>query len=100
MSISAIIFDLDDTLVVEVASAETAFLETCELAQQEYGIEPDQLHKTVRQKARQLWYNYPARDYCVAIGISSWEGLWARFHGDKLHLKSLRQWSPIYRQKT
>ena len=75
----ALIFDLDDTLVVEEASAEAAFLETCELAKVRYGINPQDLHATLRQTCRNLWHDSPARAYCLEIGISSWEGLWARF---------------------
>jgi len=97
MPTEAVIFDLDDTLVVEVASADAAFIATCALAHKEYGIDPEGLHQTVRLKARELWYASPARAYCVDIGISSWEGLWARFRGDDPNLKVLRAWAPTYR---
>lgn len=97
MPTEAVVFDLDDTLVVEVASAEAAFLATCALAHEEYGIDPEELHQTVRLKARELWYASPARAYCVDIGISSWEGLWARFLGDDPNLETLRAWAPTYR---
>jgi putative hydrolase of the HAD superfamily len=52
--IKALIFDLDDTLVVEQASAEAAFLETCELAKTKYGINPQELNITVRNICRKL----------------------------------------------
>lgn len=97
MTVKAILFDLDDTLVVEVASAEASFLATCALAQDRYGIDPEALCQTVRQKAQELWRRSPAREYCLSIGISSWEGLWARFLGDDPCLQSLRAWSPTYR---
>ena len=97
MPTEAVVFDLDDTLVVEVASADAAFLATCALAHEKYGIDPEELHQTVRLKARELWYASPARAYCVDIGISSWEGLWARFLGDDPNLKILRAWAPTYR---
>lgn len=94
----ALIFDLDDTLVVEEASAEAAFLETCELARVRYGVDPADLHATLRQTCRGIWHQSPARAYCVEIGISSWEGLWARFQGDDEHLTTLRAWAPAYRR--
>ncbi|MFL7807700.1 MAG: HAD family hydrolase, partial [Anaerolineae bacterium] len=78
----AVLIDLDDTLVVEVASAEAAFLATCALAQERYGVDAEGLHQSVRQRARELWYDAPARAYSVAVGISSWEALWARFLGE------------------
>lgn len=93
----ALVFDLDDTLVVEKASAEAAFLTTCELAKSQYGIEPADLHATLRETCRRIWHASPVRAYCVEIGISSWEALWARFEGADESLRILREWSPTYR---
>ena len=97
MPTEAVIFDLDDTLLVEVASADAAFLATCALAHEQYAVDTEELHQTVRLKARELWHASPARAYCVDIGISSWEGLWARFRGDDPNLEILRAWAPTYR---
>lgn len=97
MALEAIVFDLDDTLVVEVASAEAAFLAACAHAKAKYGIDPQELCQTVRTEARELWHKSPARPYCVSIGISSWEGLWGRFDGDDPNLQILRDWAPEYR---
>lgn len=96
MPIEAIIFDLDDTLLVEEASAEVAFVAACKLVSEKFGINPQEFNSAVRQKARDLWYNSPARQYCVDIAISSWEGLWARFQGDDPNLEILRKWAPTY----
>ena len=96
----AVLIDMDDTLVVEVASAEKAFLATCALAQEKYGVDAQSLHQSVRQRARELWYDAPARAYSVAVGISSWEALWARFLGEDPNLKILRAWSPTYRRES
>ncbi len=100
MAIKAVIFDLDDTLVVEQASAQYSFLAACALAHKRYDIDPNELCRTVREKSRELWHMSPARPYCVSIGISSWEGLWARFYGDEQNLKILRDWAPIYRRES
>jgi putative hydrolase of the HAD superfamily len=100
MALKAILFDLDDTLLVEVASAEAAFLATCALAQERYGVDAEALCQTVRGKARELWHAAPARSYAVAIGISSWEALWARFLGDEPNLRALRAWAPTYRRES
>ncbi len=99
MSIKAVIFDLDDTLVVEKASAEAAIMATCSVGAQKYEIDPNDLYQTIWQKARELWHKSPARPYCISIGISSWEGLWARFEGNDENLKILRSWSPTYRRQ-
>jgi len=96
-ALTAIVFDLDDTLLVEVAAAEAAFLETARLAADRYGIDAQALAMAVREQARPLWYASPAREYCLRIGVSSWEGLWARYEGDDPDLKVLRDWAPTYR---
>ena len=92
-----IIFDMDDTLIIEEASATNAFLETCRQAEESCGIQPDKLHTTVRQTARELWHKSPARQFCLDVGISSWEGLHGRFEGDSPNLKIMRAWAPGYR---
>ena len=99
MAIRSILFDLDDTLVVEGASADAAFSATCECAHEKYGIDPETLHQSVRYHARELWRASATITYCRAIGISSWEGLWARFLGNHPNLKKLRTWAPIYRRE-
>lgn len=99
MAIRSILFDLDDTLVVEGVSADAAFLATCERAHEKHGINTEALHQSVRYHARELWRASPTITYCRAIGISSWEGLWARFLGNDPNLKRLRAWAPTYRRE-
>ncbi len=95
--IKTLIFDLDDTLLVEEASAEAAFVETGELARIRYGIDPHELHRTVRKTCRALWYEFPSHPYCKRVGISSWEGMWAEFTGADPELEPLRNWASTYR---
>lgn len=98
MKITAIIFDLDDTLLVELASARVAFLHACQLAKEKHNLDPEALHQTVRKKAKILWHASPTHPFCKATAISSWEGLWGRFAGDDVNLQALRNWLPTYRQ--
>jgi putative hydrolase of the HAD superfamily len=98
--VQAVIFDLDDTLIVEEPGAEAAFMETCEQAKQHCGVDANRLCLAVRETARAIWHQSPARPYCVEIGISSWEGLVARFEGDDPNLRVLREWAPHYRLDT
>jgi putative hydrolase of the HAD superfamily len=95
--IKAIVFDLDDTLVVDMAAADAAFLETAKLAEERCGIEPQAMVKAVREQARPIWHASPAREYCLRVGPSSWEGLWARYEGNDPSVKILRDWAPTYR---
>lgn len=97
--IDTLVFDLDDTLVVEKGSAAAAFLATCQLAAEWCGLDPATLHVTVRETCRELWHHHsPARSYAVKVGISSWEALWSRFEGEHADLALLRDWAPSYRR--
>ena len=99
-AIHTLIFDLDDTLVVEEATAEATFIETGKLAQAKYELDPCLLHATVRKACRELWYAFPAHSYCKRVGISSWEGMWAEFIGSDPNYGSLREWAYTYRFKS
>ena len=98
MEITHVLFDLDDTLVAEESSAEAAFLATCEHARERYGVDPHALYRAVRERAREAWFAAPTHAYCQAVGLASWEGLWARFTGDDPSLEALRRWAPAYRR--
>ncbi len=97
--IAAVLFDLDDTLVADEAATADAFLATCALARVRHGIDPKVLATAVRRQARRLWQSAPTLAYCRAVGISSAEGLRARFLGDDSHLAALRAWAPTYRRE-
>lgn len=99
MSPKTIIFDLDDTLIAERASAEKAMMATCITAGKSRKIDPSDLYQTIWLEARQLWHKSPERPYVVSIGISSWEALWAHFEGDNENLRILRAWAPTYRKQ-
>jgi putative hydrolase of the HAD superfamily len=91
----ALLFDLDDTLVVEDSAAAAAFEAT---ARSVPGVDGDRLALDVRAHARALWRAAPTHAYCLRIGISSSEGLWCRFEGDGADVAALRAWSPAYRR--
>jgi putative hydrolase of the HAD superfamily len=93
-----ILFDLDDTLIIEWESAEESFIET--IVQLDQNIDKDGFLRTIRKQARDNWYKLPTIDYCLKIGISSWEGLWADFTGESEELKDLRNLSAKYRFET
>ena len=99
MGIAAILFDLDETLVIEEAAVDAAFLATCQRVRERFEINPEALVQSVRLRARELWRASPTIDYCWTIGISSWEGLWARFLGEGADLRALREWAPTYRRE-
>ena len=91
MNDKVVFFDLDDTLIIEKASAEKSLIAASKHAQKEYGINPNRLHESVLFHARELWHKMPTYQYCFDIGISSWEGLWAKFIGENQNLKELNK---------
>lgn len=94
----ALLFDLDETLMVEEPAAVASFKATADVAATRHGLDPEKLATEARARARELWYAAPTHDYCMRIGISSWEGLWCRFEGEEPDVHALRQWSPTYRR--
>jgi putative hydrolase of the HAD superfamily len=93
----ALLFDLDDTLVAEEASAVAAFAATARAAAERCEVDPDGLAACARARARELWRAGPVYAYCRRIGMSSWEGLWCRYEGDGDEMRALRAWAPGFR---
>ncbi|MCM3783886.1 HAD family hydrolase [Neobacillus mesonae] len=99
MSIKAVMFDLDDTLLWDERSVEEAFYETCLAASQKTGVDPQQLEASVRNEARKLYESYETFAFTKMIGINPFEGLWAKFNGsDMTEFKQLEQIAPVYRR--
>jgi putative hydrolase of the HAD superfamily len=92
----ALLFDLDDTLVLEEPAAVAAFEAT---AASVPGADAARLAVAARSHARAVWHAAPTHPFCHSIGISSWEGLWCRFEGDSADLAALRAWAPAYRRE-
>lgn len=99
MSLEAVLFDLDDTLVIDQSSAKIAFKITSEIASKQFGCDSNKLTQAVWDTAHNLWYGAPTIKYCLGIGIRSWEGLWSHFLGDDHSPKFLSEWVPDYRRK-
>jgi len=96
--IETLLFDLDDTLILERRSAENSFIET--IQQGGLLIPPERFLKTIFGEARKQWHQLPTIEYCRHIGISSWEGLWADFTGEDESLGILREKAHQYRFQT
>lgn len=100
MPISAVLFDLDDTLVVDEAVSRETFAAVAKDAFTMLGSEPAAFIRAAEKHARRLHADSPVYPYCKRIGISAFECLWGKFEGDSPELTSLREWSQSYRQET
>lgn len=97
MPLTTLMFDLDDTLVIERSAESASFLAACDCAS-EYGIEPETASRAVQEAAQALWTALPVWTWCDGIGISAWEGLWGDFSGEGTQLGDLRSFIPEYRE--
>ncbi len=91
------LFDLDDTLLVDDAHVEACFRRVTANVDTAAGVAPGTVARSVRTRARELWRASPYRSLLMALGFSSWEGLAADFLGGHPSLHPLRQWMPTYR---
>lgn len=96
--LSTIIFDLDDTLLWDKKSIQTAFDKTCEYAATKYDLDPKKLEEAVRKNARALYESYETYDYTVLIGINPFEGLWGTFDDPTDSFQKMKEIVPTYRK--
>jgi putative hydrolase of the HAD superfamily len=93
----ALIFDLDDTLAPDEPVCFESLIETCKLAERKYEVSAQKLFESILLRCRELWHESPEREYCVRVGVSSWEGLWGNFVGDEESVINLNNWIEEYR---
>lgn len=98
MTISTVIFDLDDTLLWDKKSIATAFSLTCEKAASITKVDVKKLEEKVRETARDLYSTYPTFEYTKLIGINPFEGLWGTFDDPTSQFQELKNIVPIYRK--
>lgn len=98
MTIKAVCFDLDDTLLWDERSVREAFEATCQYAEQQSGIDAEQLELKVREAARSLYASYETYSFTQNIGINPFEALWAHFTGgEHTAFRTLEKIAPEYR---
>jgi len=98
MTIKAILFDLDDTLLWDERSVEEAFQATCRVAAETVAVDPAALEQAVRREARALYESYETYPFTVNIGINPFEALWGRFSGGTdEQFRKLEKLAPEYR---
>ena len=96
MPITAVLFDLDDTLIVDEAVSKEAFEEVA-LQASKLGAKQEAFITDVMRIAREDWSVGPQVEYCRKVGISAFECLWGNFDGEADPLPSLKAWSAKFR---
>lgn len=97
--IKVIFFDLDDTLLWDQKSVKDAFAATCKLAEDRYGVDPNQLEEAVRESARNLYSSYETFPFTQMIGINPFEGLWGNFLDEQDDFRKMKEIVPVYRKE-
>jgi len=96
----AILFDLDETIILDDLICEEAFQAAAALAAP-LGADQSRLARDAAAISRRLWGAGPYCDYSKRIGHSAWEGLLARYdRGGHPAIAGLREWAPGYRLQT
>lgn len=91
----AILFDLDDTLIVDEEISKSAMEATAQLAAKAHGADVGRFLSDARRITQTLWRGNPALDYCANMGVTAEECLWGHFDG--ADLTELRSWSMDFR---
>jgi len=100
VSPNAVIFDLDETLVVGEAAAVQSFMDICREAEDNCGVKADALYQAIRTHSRSLWHNSPHRPFLLSLGLASFEGLCSTFEGEYPGFALLREWAPQFRRES
>jgi putative hydrolase of the HAD superfamily len=87
---SAVLLDLDNTLLLEDESTFAALRRACAHAHARAGVDPDALFAAVLQGAQDLWRAAPIYAYAEQMGIWWGEGLWGDFDGAAPETAELR----------
>ncbi|WP_080839607.1 HAD family hydrolase [Cohnella massiliensis] len=99
MTIKAVLFDLDDTLLWDERSVKEAFEATASCGAERAGLTADALEAVVRAEARGLYENYETYPFTQMIGINPFEGLWGNFSGGEHPMfRKLQGIAPGYRR--
>ena len=96
VTIRALVFDLDDTLIIEESYAMASLREALALLP---GVDPVAAEQPALEAVRSVWR--AGADYTVAagLGFASWEGLWSDFGGNHPSADGLAAWAPTYRME-
>jgi len=97
MGSRAVLFDLDNTLVMEDEATFAAVRSACTVASSRADANADALYAALPLVAEKLWKRATALEYADRMGIWWGEGLWGEFGGEAPELRALRAFVPSFR---
>jgi putative hydrolase of the HAD superfamily len=96
----AVLFDLDNTLILEDESTFDAVRATCDVARRRAAVDAAGLYDAALFTADALWRASPSFEYADTMGIWWGEGLWGEFAGEASGLRTIRAFVPGFRRAT
>lgn len=100
MLITALIFDLDDTLMEQRPANRAAYQAVAEYARQNHGVDAEALYAAVHEHGEKLYRAGPLYGYCQFVGIGRTECLWGEITDTIPEIQRLAAWVPQFRQET
>ena len=97
MSVRAVFFDLDDTLMEEEAPLVAAYRAACAPVEERHGIPADAFFAKARVLGREAFCTAPAIDYLRAIDAGSSDLLSADYDANAPHADAMVEWLEWYR---
>jgi putative hydrolase of the HAD superfamily len=100
MTVKAVWFDLDDTLLWDERSVRESLQAAARMAAERTGADPEAVVSAVERETQALYESFETYPFTQMIGINRFEALWARFE-DTEHpmFAKLREIAPIYRNE-
>jgi putative hydrolase of the HAD superfamily len=98
-TVRAVLFDLDNTLLLEDESTERALRETCATIVERASPDLEILFRAAREAAEELFRASSVFAYADTIGIWWGEALWGDFLGNTPGLRQLQVFVPDFRRR-
>jgi putative hydrolase of the HAD superfamily len=96
---TAVLFDLDNTLLLEDESTERALRAASDTIAARTDADAERLAAAARDIADQLFRTSPVFAYADTMGIWWGEALWGEFVGETAGLRALRAFAPEFRRQ-
>lgn len=98
-TLQAVLFDLDDTLLIDDPATWAVFDAVADLAAAKAGVNEEKFSEAAKDLGESLFAESTVGLYCERIGISPFECLWGEFDDPIPNLAEVREWSRPFRRQ-
>lgn len=93
----AILFDLDDTILIDDPATRATFETVSQFAATLVEVDVAKLTGAALERCLILWQQGVMHPFCHSIGIHAYECMWGNFSGPDPQYEKLHAWCPGYR---